>query len=1082
MSGSRTGSSKGPSKGKPRSPRTKLAPTEQPAPPAGGRWPNIVIRASAGTGKTFQLSNRYLQLVGAGVRPESILAVTFARKAAGEILARVMQRLADAALDEVACATLAAQVGWTLDRAACGRLLGELLHNLHRLRIGTLDSFFVKLAGSFTLELGLPTDWRIVEPLDDGRWRLEAIRRVLAAGKTSDTLALVHLLFKGETTRSISQQISTLVTNLYEIYCETDEAVWHRLSRPTRLKIEELAAAIESLAAAARPADGRHATAWTADIGRARGDNWEAFIATGLAKALAGEGVYYRKPIEPDLAALYRPLLDHAAGVLVGQIVDQTEATFKLLKTFAEQYRRIKHERAGLLFGDVPRLLATAIEEGMWQNASWRLDGSIAHLLVDEFQDTSLAQWRVLRPLAAACCQPTAGSSFFSVGDVKQAIYRWRGGVSQIFDAARAELPDVADQSLSTSRRSCQAVIDVVNRVFGRLPTNEALADYAEVTAAWNEGFVEHTTAQTELAGYVALCAAPRAGEGQKQNDVTLEHAAERIAELAAEFPTRSIGVLVRRNSAVRQLIHRLRSEHKIAASEEGGNPLVDSPAVQIILSALTLADHPGDSVARFHLAHSPLAKSVGVLNHEDNKATHDAMAQLRRQLIADGYGRTLYGWAQALSTQCDQHDLRRLEQLVALGYTFGGRAGVRPGQFVTYVRETKVEDPTATQVRVMTVHQAKGLEFDIVVLPELDGRLKGKPPELAVGRPRPIDPVECVCRLANDSVRALLPEKFQKIFEIWPREAIGESLCLLYVALTRAVHALHIIVGPTTLSKAGTWSTTFPKTFAGILRSALVDGRPLEPDKVVYEHGERNWDGASAGQLAAKPEPKPIRLRTSGRARHWDRRSPSEMEGGTRVRLADVLRLSGAGLARGSLWHAWLERIEWLDEQQVDKEAFRSAARSLGAGLDLEQELTAFWKSVVTGPIGKLLCRSAYDDPQSIGLPTAVAARLGQYAPRLMVHRERRFAVREGDVLISGSLDRLVTWQSPDGRVLAADVIDFKTDRATDAGQLDERVEFYRPQVDAYRRAVERLYGLKPGQVVSRLVFLQPGMVRTVE
>jgi len=78
------------------------------------------------------------------------------------------------------------------------------------------------------------------------------------------------------------------------------------------------------------------------------------------------------------------------------------------------------------------------------------------------------------------------------------------------------------------------------------------------------------------------------------------------------------------------------------------------------------------------------------------------------------------------------------------------------------------------------------------------------------------------------------LPEKFQKIFEIWPREAIGESLCLLYVALTRAVHALHIIVGPTTLSKAGTWSTTFPKTFAGILRSALVDGRPLEPDKVV--------------------------------------------------------------------------------------------------------------------------------------------------------------------------------------------------------------------------------------------------------
>ncbi len=182
---------------------------------------------------------------------------------------------------------MAGQVGWALDRAACGRLLGELLHNLHRLRIGTLDSFFVRLAGSFTLELGLPSDWRIVEAIDDGRWRLEAIRRVLAAGKTSEMLALVHLLFKGETTRSISEQISLLVTNLYDIYCETDEQAWHRLRRPARLRIEELLAAIESLAAAPQPANGRFAKAWGADVERARDDDWEAFIGRGLAKALA---------------------------------------------------------------------------------------------------------------------------------------------------------------------------------------------------------------------------------------------------------------------------------------------------------------------------------------------------------------------------------------------------------------------------------------------------------------------------------------------------------------------------------------------------------------------------------------------------------------------------------------------------------------------------------------------------------------------------------------------------------------------------------------------------------------------------
>ncbi len=113
--------------------------------------------------------------------------------------------------------------------------------------------------------------------------------------------------------------------------------------------------------------------------------------------------------------------------------------------------------------------------------------------------------------------------------------------------------------------------------------------------------------------------------------------------------------------------------------------------------------------------------------------------------------------------------------------------------------------------------------------------------------------------------------------------------------------------------------------------------------------------------------------------------------------------------------------------------------------------------------------------------MPETVAKGLAESGARLVVARERRFAVREENVLINGSLDRLVTWQSADGRVLAADVIDFKTDRAGDAGQLDERVEYYRPQLMAYRRAVERLYGLEPEAVVGRLVFLEPGVVRTV-
>ena len=703
----------------------------------------------------------------------------------------------------------------------------------------------------------------------------------------------------------------------------------------------------------------------------------------------AGQGPRRRRAVstknrfDPALAAPYRPLLEHAAGVLVGQLADQTEATCKLLKAFAQHYRAIQQERSGLVFADVPRLLAGAVDEPMWQQASWRLDGSIQHLLVDEFQDTSLAQWRVLRPLATACCQNEAGRSFFAVGDVKQAIYRWRGGVSQIFDAASEELPGTCKESLSTSRRSCQAVIDAVNQVFGALPTNAALADFTEVAQQWHDGFVKHTTAKEQLPGYVELSVALAFdGKPKEQAAGTLQAAAAKVAQLAAQHPSRSIGVLVRTNGAVRQLIHRLRSRHQILASEEGGNPLVDSPAVQIAISALTLADHPGDTAARFHVAHSPLGPLLGIVDHHDDAAAHAAMAKLRGQLLDVGYGRTLYTWAKILAAHCDRHDLRRLEQLVALGYNFGPRAGVRPSRFVTLIQQTKVEDPAAARVRVMTVHQAKGLEFDVVVLPELDGRLKGQTPNLAVGRERPIDPIDRVCRHASESIRKLLPSRFQKIFEIWPREAVGESLCLLYVAMTRAVHALHIVVAPTGLTRSGP-SPNIPKTFAGILRSALVAGQPLEPNEIAFTHGDANWDRPTDAGQGAGPQQapsQPVRLRVSGQSRSWERRSPSQLEGGNRVRVGDVLRSASAGFARGSLWHAWLEKIEWLEADaadRLDKNLFRSVDRSLSAGLDLEAELAEFWRVVLAGPIRTLLARQSYADPRSLGFSPALAARL---------------------------------------------------------------------------------------------------------
>ena len=214
------------------------------------------------------------------------------------------------------------------------------------------------------------------------------------------------------------------------------------------------------------------------------------------------------------------------------------------------------------------------------------------------------------------------------------------------------------------------------------------------------------------------------------------------------------------------RLIFELRSRHHLLASEEGGNPLTDSVAVQLILSLLKIVDHPGDSAARYHVAGSPLGELVGYQQHEDDDAALRLALRIRDNLFSIGYGRVVYGWVQGLAAFCDQRELSRLMQLVELAYSYEPQATLRTDHFVAMVQQKKVEDPAAADVRVMTVHQAKGLQFDIVVLPELDVNLKSQPRQVVVGRPRPTDPINIVCRYASESVQRLLPENLQRLFD----------------------------------------------------------------------------------------------------------------------------------------------------------------------------------------------------------------------------------------------------------------------------------------------------------------------------
>ena len=309
---------------------------------------------------------------------------------------------------------------------------------------------------------------------------------------------------------------------------------------------------------------------------------------------------------------------------------------------------------------------------------------------------------------------------------------------------------------------------------------------------------------------------------------------AEEIVRLHRQLPGYSVGVLVRRNAAVARLIYELR-QRGIEASEEGGNPLTDSPAVELVLSLLTLADHPGDTIARFHLANSPLGKAVGIEDHQDTAAALRLSFQIR-QSLADRWVRADRLWVdQTTGAKLRPPGPQSAPTTRGTGLRLRG-PGERPGRRFCGPGAAAAGStiPATADVRVMTVHQAKGLQFDIVVLPELDVGMTGQTPQIVVSRPEPTGDIERICRYVPKGLRSLLPAGFQEMFSTQEQQVVEESLCVLYVAMTRAIHALHMIIAPSKDNER-----TIPSTWAGLLRAALTNGQTTAPATVLYEHGD---------------------------------------------------------------------------------------------------------------------------------------------------------------------------------------------------------------------------------------------------
>ncbi|MBL0702516.1 MAG: RecB-like helicase [Sulfurospirillum sp.] len=416
--------------------------------------PYLALEASAGSGKTYALSVRYIALLYLGANPAKILTLTFTNKASSEMKSRICEVLNDLE-NRSELEAISEQVGLT-----CKEVLQKKDEVLEKflsedLLISTIDSFFARILRKFALNAGFMPDFKIetdtlhVEVL-------ERFLRVCIKEKKYDTLLKLSIYE--------SKKLSDIFDLLDEFYAKESEFNPKKITRSLHVTPKQIFLIMKELKELFAKEGAKESLLKT-------------FNANNITEVMKKKYLtkddleywQYKKHVTPAISKLFETLKETLLNYL-------NEREKYLLSELSELFYMYKHairstnkELSILSFADVANALYTILEDEISKDFLYfRLDGIIEHILIDEFQDTNIMQYKILAPLMSEIVSGVGSSDFkslFFVGDVKQSIYRFRGGAKELFKHACKEF-GVEIKVLEKNYRSCKNIVDYVNDTF----------------------------------------------------------------------------------------------------------------------------------------------------------------------------------------------------------------------------------------------------------------------------------------------------------------------------------------------------------------------------------------------------------------------------------------------------------------------------------------------------------------------------------------------------------------------------------------------------------------------------------------